>query len=216
MMAVDKIFKFLTPKDNTFYPLFEQDVENLLKIAELLNELMNTKESSKWIPMIKQIKELERVGDEITNRIYDHLDKSFITPFDREDIQALATSIDDVADNINRACNRIMLYKPRMFMSEFSKLAELILESIRLIHHGIKEIKKLDSNPKLTDICIQISTTENMADEIYHHAISRLFEEETDPIELIKIKDILKSLERATDEAKSVSNVFKTIIIKRT
>jgi uncharacterized protein len=215
-MTIDKIFKIFTPKDNTFYPLFEQDVENLLKIAELLCKLMNSKDSTQWVPMIKQIKELERVGDEFTNRIYDNLDKSFITPFDREDIQALAGSIDDVADNINRACSRIMLYKPKMFMSEFSQLADLILDSAKFIESGIKEIKKLDSNPKLTEICIHISKTENMADEIYHNAISRLFEEETDPIELIKIKDILKSLERATDEAKSVSNVFKTIIIKRT
>jgi uncharacterized protein len=215
-MSIDRIFKIFSPKDSRFYQLFEQDVENLLKIAELLCQLMNSRDASQWVPLIIQIKELERAGDDITNLIYDHLDKSFITPFDREDIQSLATSIDDVADNINRACSRIMLYKPKMFMEEFSQLADLILESSKLIHNGMKEIKKMDSNSKLTEICIQISKTENMADEIYHKAISRLFEEETDPIELIKIKDILKSLERATDEAKSVSNVFKTIIIKQT
>jgi uncharacterized protein len=215
-MAIDKLFKIFTPQDNTFYPLFEQDVENLLKIGELLCHLMNSKDSSQWVPVIREIKELERAGDDITNQIYDMLDKSFITPFDREDIQALATSIDDVADNINRACSRIMLYKPKKFMAEFSDLAELILESIQMIECGIKDIQHLDSNPKLTETCIQISKLENNADNLYHKAISRLFEEETDPIELIKIKDILKSLERATDEAKSVSNVFKTIIIKRT
>jgi len=109
-----------------------------------------------------------------------------------------------------------MLYKPKMFMAEFADLANLILEGARLIDSGIKDIKKSDSNPKLTDICIQISEIENKADDIYHSAISRLFEEEADPIELIKIKDILKSLERATDDAKTVSNVFKTIVIKRT
>jgi len=215
-MTIDKIFKFFTPQDSTFYPLFEEDVANLVKIAELLCRLMNSQDPSLWVPLIKQIKELERSGDEITNRIYDHLDKSFITPFDREDIQSLASSIDDVADNINRACNRIMLYKPKMFMAEFSKLADLILEGAKLIDSGIKDIKKSDTNPKLTAICIQISEIENKADDIYHKAISRLFEEETDPIELIKIKDILKSLERATDDAKTVSNVFKTIVIKRT
>ncbi|MDO9263900.1 MAG: DUF47 family protein, partial [Desulfosalsimonadaceae bacterium] len=215
-MSIDKLFKIFTPKDSTFYPLFEQDVANLVKIAELLCRLMNSQDSSQWVPIIKQIKELERSGDHITNRIYDHLDKSFITPFDREDIQSLATSIDDVADNINRACNRIMLYKPKMFMAEFAQLADLILKGAQLIDSGIKDIKKSDSNPKLTDICIQISEIENKADDIYHSAISRLFEEEADPIELIKIKDILKSLERATDDAKTVSNVFKTIVIKRT
>lgn len=215
-MGIDKLFKFLTPKDNTFYPLFEEDVANLLKIAELLDTLMKTKDSSQWIPIIKKIKELERAGDEISNRIYDHLDKSFITPFDREDIQDLATAIDDVADNINRACSRVMLFKPKMFMREFGLLADLILEAVRHIDSGIKDIKRMDSNPKLTQICIEIGQIENKADDIYHSAISRLFEEEADPIELIKIKDILKSLERATDDAKTVSNVFKTIVIKRT
>jgi predicted phosphate transport protein (TIGR00153 family) len=215
-MSIDKLFKIFTPKDSTFFPLFEEDVANLVKIAELLCQLMNSQDASHWVPLIKQIKELERTGDHITNRIYDNLDKSFITPFDREDIQSLASSIDDVADNINRACNRIMLYKPKMFMAEFALLADLILQGSRLIDIGIKDIKKSDSNPKLTDICIQISEIENKADDIYHSAISRLFEEEADPIELIKIKDILKSLERATDDAKTVSNVFKTIVIKRT
>jgi predicted phosphate transport protein (TIGR00153 family) len=215
-MSIDKLFKIFTPKDSTFFPLFEEDVANLVKIAELLCQLMNSQDASHWVPLIKQIKELERAGDHITNRIYDNLDKSFITPFDREDIQSLASSIDDVADNINRACNRIMLYKPKMFMAEFALLADLILQGTRLIDIGIKDIKRSDSNPKLTDICIQISEIENKADDIYHSAISRLFEEEADPIELIKIKDILKSLERATDDAKTVSNVFKTIVIKRT
>lgn len=215
-MSIDKIFKILTPKDNTFHPLFVQDVENLSKIAELLCELMNSMDSAQGTPIIKKIKELEREGDEITNHIYDHLDKSFITPFDREDIQSLAGYIDDVADNINRACNRILLFKPKVFMPEFSKLAELILESTRLIDSGIKELKNLKGIHKLTEICIQISKIENEADDLYHIAISRLFEKETDSIELIKIKDILESLERATDKAKNVSNVFKTFIIKRT
>ncbi len=215
-MTIDKLFKIFTPKDHTFYLLFEEDVANLLKIAELLCRLMNSTDSSQWISLIQQIKALERVGDEISNRILDNLDKSFITPFDREDIQALATSIDDVADNINRACNRIMLYKPKTFMVEFSKLADLIMEAARLIESGIKNIKRTDSNPELTEVCIEISRVENRADDIYHKAISRLFEEEADPIELIKIKDILKSLERATDHAKTVSTIFKTIAIKRT
>lgn len=215
-MSIDKLFKILTPKDNTFYPLLEEDVENLLQISELLCQLMKSRESSSWMSLIADIKELERAGDDITNRIYDHLDKSFITPFDREDIQDLATSIDDVADHINRACSRIMLYKPKRFMAELADLAEIILASVQLLDQGIKELKNMDSNAMLTDICIKISKLENNADDTYHKAISRLFEEETDPIELIKIKDILKSLERATDEAKSVSNVFKTIVIKRT
>jgi len=105
-MTIDKLFKIFTPKDSTFYPLFEEDVANLLKIAELLCQLMNTQDPSHWVPLIKQIKVFEHSGDDITNRIYDRLDKSFITPFDREDIQSLASSIDDVADNINRACSR--------------------------------------------------------------------------------------------------------------
>jgi len=215
-MSIDKLFKFFTPKESTFYPLFEEDVANLVTISERLCQLMNAQDASHWIPLIKQIKELERSGDHITNRIYDNLDKSFITPFDREDIQSLATSIDDVADNINRACNRIMLYKPKTFMAEFADLSALILEGAKLIDSGIKDLKNSDSNPQLTAVCIEISEIENKADTIYHNAISRLFEEETDPIELIKIKDILKSLERATDDAKTVSNVFKTIVIKRT
>ncbi len=215
-MTIDKIFKIFTPKDHAFYPLFEEDVANLVGMAETVCRLMNTKDPAQWVPRIQQVKEFELAGDEISNRIFDTLDKSFITPFDREDIQALAASIDDVADNINRACNRIMLFKPKGFMVEFSKLADLILEAARLIQRGVKEISTTENNAKLIEICIQIGDVENRADDIYHRAISRLFDEESNAIELIKFKDILKSLERATDHAKSVSDVFKTIAIKRT
>jgi len=214
-MTIDKIFKIFAPKDAIFYPLLIQDTQNLLKISELVCQLMDTKDSSQWEPIVKQIKEFERSGDHITNQIYHHLDKSFITPFDREDIQKLAGYIDDIADNINRACNRIILFKPKVFMPEFSKLANLIFESAKLIDSGVKELTDIKDIKKLTNICIKIAEVENKADDLYHDAISRLFEKETDPIELIKIKNILEVLERATDKSKTVSNVFQTIIIKR-
>ena len=215
-MAIDKFFKLFTPKEDTFYKLFEEDTENLSKIAELLFKLMNCQNSSEWNPIIKEIKDLERCGDEITNRIYDHLDKSFITPFDREEIYALATCIDDVADCINAACNRIRMYKPKVFIPEFTPLAALILEASKLIKTAMDEIKDMANSQKVMTTCAEINKIEHLADELYHIAISKLFEKETDPIELIKIKDILETLEGATDHAKSLSDVLKTVVIKRT
>ncbi|SPD75473.1 conserved hypothetical protein [uncultured Desulfobacterium sp.] len=215
-MSLDKFFKFFTPKENTFYQLFEEDADNLVKIAQLLSKLMHCQVSSEWSPIIKEIKDLEVVGDAITNRIYDHLDKSFITPFDREEIYALATCIDDIADSINAACNRVKMYKPKVFIPEFTPLATLILEAARLIKRAIEELKDVSSSQTVTELCQEISKIEHLADELYHIAISKLFEKETDPIELIKIKDVLETLEGATDHAKSLSDVLKTVVIKRT
>lgn len=215
-MSIDKFFKLFTPKEDSFYKLFEEDADNLYKIAELLSKLMHCQVPSEWSPIIKEIKALEVVGDEITNRIYDHLDKSFITPFDREEIYALATCIDDIADSVNAACNRVKMYKPKVFIPEFTPLATLILEAARLIKRAIEELKDMSSSQTVTELCQEISKIEHLADELYHIAISKLFEKETDPIELIKIKDILETLEGATDHAKSLSDVLKTVVIKRT
>lgn len=215
-MNIDNIFKFFIPRDDVFFPLFEKDVKNLIEITKLLCELMRCKDSSQWVSMIKKVKDLELCGDEITNMIYDKLDESFITPFDREDIHALASCIDDIADNINGGCNRIRMYKPQVFIPEFSQLATLLLEAAKLIEIAIGEIKKLKNTQKVTEICIELKKIEHLADELYQIAISRLFEKETNSIELIKIKDILERLEQATDNAKKLSDVLKSIVIKNT
>jgi len=214
-MNIVKFFKILHPKENGFYQLFEEDAENLFHMAESFYHLMNTVNSSQWNPAIKKIKEYELSGDKITIQIYDYLNKTFITPIDREDIHALATYMEDIANNINDAGQRILLYNLKAFIPELSKLASMILEASIQIKNGMRELRNLKRMKALTEVYIQIDKIEHQADDIYNLAVSNLFETETSSIELIKLKDIIESVEQAIDKAKDVSDVFKTIVGKR-
>jgi uncharacterized protein len=214
-MSIVKFFKILHPKENRFYQLFKEDAENLFRMAEVFHHLMNTLNSSQWILAIKQIKEYEITGDEITIQIYEYLNKTFITPIDRQDIHSLATHLEGIANNINDAGQRILYYNPKIFIPELSKLANMILEAAIQIKNGMRELRDLRRTKELTEVYIKIDMIKHQADDIYNVAVSHLFEKQTNPFELIKLRDIIESVEQAIGKAKDVSAVFKTIVSKR-
>lgn len=213
-MDLSKIFQVLVPKDAKFYPMFESSAENIIKAAVLLNNLMIVDEIAKRELLIKQIKDIENIGDDITHNIFEELNKTFITPFDREDINKLASSLDDVLDYINSSAQKIQLYKPKELPDEFAAMSELILRASRELYNAILEIKNLKHPHKIKEACVVINEIENQADDIYHNLISDMFEKETNAIELIKKKEIINSLEKAIDKAEDVSDVLKSIVVK--
>lgn len=213
-MNLTKLFQILVPKDKKFFPLFEQDAENLVKAAVLLNKLFLVNDQAETEQIIKKIKEHEKIGDDFTHKIFDELNKTFITPFDREDIYMLNSSLDDVLDYINSCAKKIQLYKPKTMLPHYLELSELILQGAREIRVGLNELKNIKNPQKIKLSCVRINEIENQADDIYHQAITDLYENEKDAIELIKKMDILAALEEATDKEEDISDVIKSIIIK--
>lgn len=213
-MKISRIFEILVPKEKKFFPLFEKDVQNLMDAALLLNKLLLTEDLELQEKYINDIKDHEKKGDDITHQIFDELNKTFITPFDREDIYHLNSALDDVLDYINGVSLKIKMYKPKILRKEFIDLSELILFSTRELKEAIMGLRDLKHPEKTKNHCIRINEIENLADDIYHTTISELFEKEKDAIELIKHYEILQNLEKATDIAEDVSDVIKTIIIK--
>src|SRR5665647_3886567 len=147
-MNIDSFLKFFVPKDHSFFPLFESDAQNLVKAAELLKELMDSTEFSEHERINKEIKDVEHIGDEITDKTYVQLNKSFITPFDREDIHELTAHIDDVVDSINGISRRVCLYKPKKLIPNYREMAILILEGAKEIEAAIHCLKDPVSNKK--------------------------------------------------------------------
>jgi len=214
-MKIDSLLKIFVPKDDSFFPLFEDAAKVLIQASDLLKQLMQTETFEERDPIIKKIKSMEHQGDEITHKIYQQLNKSFITPFDREDIQELASSLDDVVDYINGTAQRIGLYKLKMIHPGFVLFADIIMDAAREIEfslHGLRHSGK--NHTKIIQSCINLNTLENRADDLYHDGISQLFENEKDTIELIKTKEIFATLEKSVDMAEDVSDVIKTILIK--
>jgi uncharacterized protein len=214
-MNIDKILKFFVPKDHSFYPLFEEDAKNLVKAAELLRQLMLSTEMAEFERIHKEIVNIEHIGDEITDRTYQQLNKSFITPFDREDIHMLIAHIDDVVDSINGISRRICLYKPKKLMPVYKEMAESIYEAAKEIEICVHCLNDAAANKdEISKACANVKEIEHKADEYYYVAISELFDKEKDPAELLKNNKILEILERCVDEAEDVTDVIKSILIK--
>ena len=214
-MNLDNILKFFVPQDNSFFPLFEENAKILLQASELLKKLMTMETVPDRMQIIKEIKSVEHDGDDVTHKIFQQLNKSFITPFDREDIQELASSLDDVIDYINGTAQRIDLYKPKVFMPVFVEMAEVINQAAKEIGISLSGLQHAGKNKeKIIQSCIILNTLENKADDLHHMGLSELFERETDTIELIKKKAILETLEKTVDKAEDVSDVIKTILVK--
>jgi predicted phosphate transport protein (TIGR00153 family) len=214
-MNIDRFLKFFVPKDHSFFPLFESDAQNLVKAAELLKELMASTENEEHERINKEIKEIEHIGDAITDKTYEQLNKSFITPFDREDIHELTAHIDDVVDSINGVSRRICLYKPKKMIPIYKEMAEMIYQGAKEIEGAVNCLKDPVANKvKITRACTRVKDIENKADEYYYVGISELFEKEEDTKELIKNNKILEILERCVDEEEDVTDIIKAILIK--
>ncbi len=214
-MNIDSVLKFFVPKDHSFFPLFESDAKNLLKATELLKELMSSTDFIEHERINNEIRDVEHIGDEITIKTYEQLNKSFITPFDREDIHELTAQIDDVVDSINGISRRVCLYKPKKLMPIYKELANLIYEAANEINKAIDCLNDPVTNKeKITAACNKVKEIERQADELYFAGVSELFEKEEDPKELLKNNKILEYLERCVDEEEDVTDTLKTILIK--
>jgi uncharacterized protein len=214
-MNIDKFLKFFVPKDHSFYPLFEEDAKNLVKASELLKQLMTGSEQEDYERIHKEIVDVEHIGDDITNKTYEQLNKSFITPFDREDIHELTANIDDVVDSINGISRRICLYKPKHLMPVYKVMAGMIYEGAKEIEKCIHCLNDAAANKdEITKACDKVKFIEHKADEYYFVAVAELFEKEKDAAELLKNNKILEILERCVDEEEDVTDTIKSILIK--
>jgi uncharacterized protein len=214
-MDIDKFLKFFVPKDHSFFPLFESDAQNLVKAAELLTKLMASSSPEDHDRIHKEIKDLEHIGDEITVKTYLQLNKSFITPFDREDIHELTATIDNVVDTINGISRRMILYKPKKLIPVYLEMANMIFNAAKELEISIHCLKDASANKALImSACEKVNKIEHEADELYFVGVAELFEKEENTKELLKNNKILEMLERCVDEEEDVTDILKAILIK--
>jgi len=213
-MSLSSILKLFQPKDRVFYSLFEQVVETNTLMGQNLKELVNTPDFNDRQTIINQIEVLEHTNDENTHNIFTELGKNFITPFDREDIHALASSLDDIADYIHSASKKINFYKVDPMEQGFQKMAEVISQSTETLHGAVMELRNMKNVSNITSALVKINSLENQADDIYDMSIEKLFDSEPDVKEVIKKREIYQVMEIVTDKCEDAANVIESIIIK--
>jgi uncharacterized protein Yka (UPF0111/DUF47 family) len=200
------------PREENFFELFEAAAANAHKAATELVELLERFDD---VPeRAKRIKDLEHAGDKLTHDAIERLNRTFITPMDREDIHELAVRVDDIVDLIDTAVNRMVLYKIGKPKPDAVALARCLKHATEKIVDVMPLLRDMKNSRAIAEKCIAIQTQENEADRINHHAIAALFEGNPDPLEVIKWKDIYEELESATDRCEDVANVLDSIVLK--
>ncbi|MDR1742940.1 MAG: DUF47 family protein [Dysgonamonadaceae bacterium] len=205
----------LTPRESKFIPLLKSLADIIFATSELMIECIKNYNHESAISYYRKIKEKEREGDKLSNTIFDELNVTFITPFDREDINSLAIRLDDVIDHMNSCAKRIVMYNPKNLPASAEELGQLIRDSAICIGKAINELTMIKKNAaKAKEYSFQLHEIENKADDVYENFVIHLFESEKDGIEIMKAKEIMYELEKATDSAEYVGKIIKTIIVK--
>ena len=204
-------FSFL-PKEAKFFDLFERATENALMAARQLKELMDTYDNVQ--ERVRLITEREHEGDFITHYIMDQLNTTFITPFDREDIHHLASAMDDVVDNIERAADATQVYRVMEPTAEARMLADTILRSTEVLHMAMQLLRDRPNMKRILEHCIEINRLENEADRVHRGALVSLFANPRDAVDVLRWWDIYETLESTTDRCEDVADVLQAMVLK--
>ena len=202
----------LLPRPSKFFDLFEQSAQNMVKISQALKEMLDT-----WDVIggrVAEITELEHTGDSITHQILAQLHRTFVTPFDREDIALLAQTLDDVTDFIHSAADVMLIYKIDRPTQRAKELASIIVEATIEVEKAVRGLRRASELKKILEQCVEINRLENMADRVYRAAIGELFEDGVEITQIIKWREIYEHMESATDRCEDVANVLEGVALK--
>ncbi len=204
-------FSFM-PREQKFYDLFEESAKNIVKAAQALKEMVDT-----WQFIdshVAEITEMEHGGDTITHQVISLLHRTFVTPFDREDIALLAHTMDDILDFIHSAADSMFIYKVTSPTQRAKELADVILQAAYEVEKAVASLRRKSEFKQMLDRCVEINRLENVADRIYRAAIGEVFENTTDIAQIIKWREIYEHMESATDRCEDVADVIEGVALK--
>jgi uncharacterized protein len=197
------------PREEDFFVLFGKQADNIYTGAKALVQML---EHYTGVPeQVQSIKAIEHHGDELTHNIFTKLNQTFITPFDREDIHELTSQLDDVVDLIDAAASRFVLYRVTDIRLGTVDLVKILLSASAEVSAAVHS---LATPEKALKHCIEINRYENDSDRLCRTLIAQLFDEETDPVQIIKWKEIFEVIETAVDKCEDVANVIEGVILK--
>jgi len=207
------VFRFpFVPREEKFFDLFEQSAQNMVKAAHKLKELVDTWENVE--EKVGEITKLEHEGDTVTHQIMAQLHRTFVTPFDREDIALLAHALDDVTDFIHAAADAMFLYRVDCPSQRARELADIIVQAATEVEETMPQLRRRIVLSQILKRCVEINRLENIADRVFRSAMAELFDDSTDIAYIIKWREIYEHMEQATDMCEDVANVLEGVAIK--
>jgi len=202
----------LIPKDTNFYDLFERGVTKVHEGVQLLEDLVKNFIN---VPLkAKRIKDVEHEADLITHETVAKLNKTFVTPFDREDIHGLICSLDNILDHVEAAADKLSLYRINEIKPDATLLTDILLRAVQEVQKTVVRLRHLKGGDSILQHCIEINRLENEGDFVYRSAIAKLFEKGDDTLDVLKWKDVYESIENAIDSCEDVANVIEGVALK--
>ncbi|MYU48184.1 DUF47 family protein [Streptomyces sp. SID7803] len=202
----------LTPRETSFYDMFSASADNIVTGSKLLMELLGGADSASRVEIAERMRAAEHAGgDDATHAIFHQLNSSFITPFDREDIYNLASSLDDIMDFMEEAVDLVVLYQIDQLPKGVEQQVEVLARAAELTAEAMPGLRTMDN---LTEYWIEVNRLENQADQIHRKLLAHLFNGKYDAIEVLKLKQIVDVLEEAADAFEHVANTVETIAVK--
>ena len=204
-------FPFI-PREEKFFDLFQESAQNAVKAAQVLKEMVDTWKNIEG--RVGEITELEHNGDAITHQIMAQLHRTFVTPFDREDIALLAHTLDDITDFIHAAADAMLLYNVDRPGQRAKELADIIVQAASEVEKVMPQLQKRIVLSQVLKQCVEINRLENVADRVFRAAMAELFDDSTDIAQVIKWREIYEHMESATDRCEDVADVLEGVALK--
>ncbi|MDP3722819.1 MAG: DUF47 family protein [Candidatus Omnitrophota bacterium] len=201
----------LIPKDESFFDLFEQAADRLVTAAGVLVEA--TGKSETLPENAKRLERLEHDADQLTHELVEKVNRSFITPFDREDIYSLATELDDVMDLMEATTERFILFKVQQVLPQAQEIAKVIQQQTQELQRVMPQLRRLKRD-SIMPHCVEINRLENVGDRLLRDAMASLFDGRYDPLTVIKWRELYELMEQATDKCEDVANTIEGIVLK--
>ena len=206
------MLKFLLPREENFFKLFERHAALTVEGAKQFTILVGGGQNTR--ALAARIKEIEHETDVITHTCVERLHTTFITPFDRDDIHRLITRMDDVMDFIESASERIALYEIEEMTQDVQDLSRVLVRATETVAIAVAGLADLKRSQTILDACIEVNRLENEADEILRNAVATLFRQASDPLLVMKWKEVYEALENATDRCEDVANIIEGVVLE--
>jgi hypothetical protein len=203
----------LIPREEKFFRLFEEQAAYNVEAARVFRDLV-----AEWnleSPAFDRLRDLEHEADITTHEIKDRLNRTFITPFDREDIHRLCSELDDVVDLIESIAFRMRVYRLSRTTEDLAQLADVLWQATEAVRKAVRELRIPEKKRRLLDHCIEVNRLENAGDQVLGTALGRLFHGSPDPIQVIQWKEIYEVTETAIDRCEDVANTLESIVVKQ-
>ena len=215
MRKFDGIIKALLPKEERFHALLARDTANLEKAVKLFAEIARTSNFEQRRAKVLELKAVEHDGDLITREVFDALNQSFITPFDRDDIQSIAIDLDDILDYLEGAAQYLVLFELHDSPDELRQFADILVAMIQQIDSATGLMWDLANEKQIREIVVRVSELENQADLLHNTVVADLFKSTgRNPLEIMKWREVYSSLEEAADACRDFSNIVANVVVK--